>query len=252
MDFDLNVLLIVLPFIFLAGFVDSIAGGGGLISISGFFLAGVSPLYALGTNKAQSTVGTMVATYNYIKNDHYNRKVILYSVIGSLIGATIGAEIANRISEDILKIIVVSVLPFVGLIMLSKKKPTFQLHDMTPIKINSITFLIGLILGLYDGAIGPGTGTFLIIAFTMCGLSMLEANGNSKIVNLASNLAAVVVYIYHGRILLWIAIPAMIVNIIANHIGSSLAIKNGEKVIRPMIIFILILVFIKTFYDIIN
>ena len=84
----------------------------------------------------------------------------------------------------------------------------------------------------------------------MCGLSMLEANGNSKIVNLGSNITAALVFIFHGKVLFWLAIPCIITNMLANYLGSKLAIKNGEKIVRPVLIFVLILLFVKMIVDV--
>lgn len=250
MDFDLQTIFIVLAFIFAAGFIDSIAGGGGIISITGFMIAGVPMHYALGTNKVQSLFGTAVSTYNYVKNKSYRFDFVIFCLVGSLIGAFFGSTVATMINQDVLKIVMSIVLVFVAIIILLKKKPKGSLLDLSKNKIFIITFFIGLTIGFYDGILGPGTGTFLIIAFTMCGLSMLEANGNSKIVNLGSNITAALVFIFHGKVLFWLAIPCIITNMLANYLGSKLAIKNGEKIVRPVLIFVLILLFVKMIVDV--
>ncbi|MGL4383304.1 MAG: sulfite exporter TauE/SafE family protein [Bacilli bacterium] len=251
MEYNIETLLIVLPFIFLAGFIDSIAGGGGLISLSGYMLAGVPVHMAMGTNKIQSSFGSAVATFNYVKSHQYRKEYVLFSIIGALLGSYLGTNLALGIDETILKIMLSFILPLVALLMIFKSplKHHIKAHSLRMIRIQSL--LIGLSIGMYDGLFGPGTGTMLIIAFSFCGLSLAQANGNAKIVNLSSGLISMIVFIINGKYILWLAIPSIIVNIIANYLGSKLAIKNGATIIRPAIFIVLFLLITKTFLDLI-
>ena len=251
MEFDLEVLLIILPFIFVGGLIDSIAGGGGVINMTGFMISGVPMHMALGTNKVQALFGTAMATYNYISKGHYKKDFILFAFIGSIIGSLGGAYLATILHQDTLRWLMTVALPIVALIMLSGIKPKASLTKAKKEKIFAITFVIGLTIGFYDGVLGPGTGTFLIIAFSMCGLSMLEANGNAKVVNLASNVMAGGLFFLNGKVLLWLVLPCIITSVVANYIGSRLAIENGGKIVKPVIICVLIMLFIKTIVDII-
>lgn len=251
MDFDIQVILNVLLFIFIAGFVDSIAGGGGIVSMSGFIIAGVPMHYALGTNKMQSLFGTAISTYNYVRNGSYRLDFVIFSIVGSLIGAFLGASIANQLDQDFLKILMSFVLVIVAFIIIFNKKTKTSILNLSQNKIYIITFFIGLAIGFYDGILGPGTGTFLIIAFSLSGLTLLQANGSAKIVNLSSNIMSTLVFLFHGKVLLWLAIPCIITNMIANYIGSKLAIKNGDKIVRPVLIFVVILLLIKMLFDVI-
>ena len=251
MEFDWTVLIIVVSFVFVGGFIDAIAGGGGIINMIAFMLCGVPMHYALGTNKFQSFFGTLTATINYVRNGHYKKEFVIFSVVGSLVGSLCGAALASMISQNTLKIMMTIILPIVAVIILTKVKPKKNLLAASILKIYVVTLCIGLLIGFYDGLMGPGTGTFLIIAFSMCGLSLLTSNGNAKIVNLGSNIASSIYWIFAGKILFWLAIPCIIANVIANYIGSRLAIKNGDKLVRPIIIVVLIMLFIKTIYDII-
>ncbi|MDF9867026.1 putative membrane protein YfcA [Bacilli bacterium PM5-3] len=250
MEFDWNVLLIVLPFIFVGGFVDSIAGGGGVVNVIGFMLSGMPMHMILGTNKVQALFGTSVATYNYVSKGHYKKDFIIFSLIGAAVGSLIGAYVASMTDQDTLRWLMTIILPVAALIMVSGIKPKKSLLDESRKKIFIITLLIGLGIGFYDGMLGPGTGTFLIIAFSMCGLSILDANGNAKVVNLASNLMAGALFLIKGKVIIWLVIPCIITNVIANYIGSKLAIKNGEKIVKPIIVAVLVLLFIKTIADI--
>ena len=117
-------------------------------------------------------------------------------------------------------------------------------------KIYILSFIIGLIIGAYDGFFGPGTGTFLLLAFTgICKFNMITASGNAKIVNLSSNLAALVVYILNGKVAFLIGIPAAICAILGNYIGANLAISKGNKFIKPVILFVIIMLFSKVIID---
>lgn len=249
MEQNYEILIIILPLIFLAGFVDSIAGGGGIISMSALLMTGIPVHYALGTNKLQAFSGTVVSTMNYIKHDHYKKEFIFFSVFGAIIGAFIGTNIALAINAEILKLIILIILPIIAIIMLSKKRPSIVIENYSKSKISIIIFLIGFTTGVYDGMIGPGTGTFLIILFSICGLSLLDANGNAKIVNTITNVVSTIIFFVAGKAILWIAIPSIFVNILANYLGSKMAISNGDKIIKPVIVLVLIMLFIKIGFD---
>lgn len=251
MEFDINILLIVLPAIFLGGFVDAIAGGGGVINMAGLMIAGVPMHYAIGVNKTQALFGTSVATANYVRKGHYRKSFILFSVLGSLTGAFMGAQLAMYLSDQTLKIMMTVILPLISIMIISGKMPKFKLDENSKKNIVILSFLIGITVGFYDGALGPGAGTFYIIGFSMCGLTMLEANGNAKIVNLVSNIVAATIFILNGKIIIWLVIPCIVVSVIAGYLGSHVAIKNGEKIMRPVMILVLVLLFIKTIYEIV-
>lgn len=249
--FDLNLLMIILPFIFIGGFVDAIAGGGGVITWVGFLASGVPIHAAYSTNKIQAFFGTAVAAFNYLKEGHFNKWYIPFATIGAIIGSTSGSYLVTLTSEQTLKYIMMGILPIIAVIMtLNKKGLKTSTRNFTKKQLFILTFIMGLILGFYDGFIGPGTGTFLIIGFMMLGLSMLEANGNAKIINNITSLSSTMVFFISGKVVWWLAIPCIITNIIAAQIGSKMAIKNGEKIIRPVMLFIMALLFIKFAFDI--
>lgn len=251
MDFSLEIILIVLPFVFIAGIVDSIAGGGGLINLTGFMLAGIPIHNIMGTNKTQSFFGTCVATANYVKNKHINMQVAVISSIFAILGAIIGSNIALYLDADLLKLIILCIIPFSGAVIIFKMKPQKTIDIPENKILLPLSALIGLILGMYDGLIGPGTGTFLIIAFTMLGIDIIDANGTSKLVNLSSNIGSTIVFLLNGKVIMWLVIPCVMVNIVANYIGSNLAINKGIKIIKPTMIVVLIMLCIILLKDII-
>lgn len=263
MDITLVSFLVVCPLVFLAGFVDSIAGGGGLISLPAYMAAGVPPHYALGCNKISSSMGTMISTIRYIKSGAVDFKIVPASIGFALVGSAIGANLALLVSEDFLKAFLIFVLPVVAFLML-RKKETKKVdeeieqeineeveEEKSQLKINRkkqiVVALIGaFIIGGYDGFYGPGTGTFLVLILT--GLAKMDikvASGNTKIINLSSNIAALITFIINGKVLFLLAMVAGIFGIVGNYIGSGLVISRGAKVVKPVMLLVLCLLFIK-------
>ena len=252
----LRQLLIICPFIFLAGFVDSIAGGGGVISLPTYLFAGLPAHLAAGTNKFAMCLGTTMASVNYLRAGKVHLQVALYSVIGAFIGSAIGARTALYVNELMLKNLMLVVLPLVAIFMLLKDRifdkrrlKEQELTDpipLSPKKIAVLSLLIGLVIGVYDGLIGPGTGTFLILAYSwFMGLDLVTGSGCAKMCNLASNVAALIVYLIGGKVVFAIGIPAAICAILGNFAGSKLAIKGGAKYIRIVMILVFVLLFVK-------
>lgn len=248
MKLTLQTFLIVCPLVFLAGLVDSIAGGGGLISLPAYLLAGLPPHFAIGTNKLSSSIGTAVSTVRYCRNKFVDWGVAIPSVILALIGSAIGANIALMIDEKIMKYMLIIILPLIAVYVLRGKriKEHTDETDISRKKVYLIACMASLIIGAYDGFYGPGTGSFLILIYT--GLAKMDikiASGNTKLVNLSSNIAALVTFLMNGKIIFLLGIIAAVFSIVGNYIGAGLVIKNGQKVIRPIILFVLALLFIK-------
>jgi len=244
-------LLIICPLIFISGFIDSIAGGGGLISLPTYNIAGFSPHFALGTNKFVSCIGTVFSTMRFVKNKNYNLTSAIPSILFALIGAVIGAEIAVYLDVVVLRYILIFGIPVIAVIVYRKK----NLEKRTPknlskIKVILYSSVIGLVIGGYDGFFGPGTGTFLILIYSsVLGFDLLTSMGNAKLVNLASNIASLVVFIVEGKIIFMIGIPAAFCAIAGHYIGSGFAIKKGQTIVRPMLLVVLALLLAKLIAD---
>lgn len=244
-------LLIICPAVFFAGFVDAVAGGGGLISLPAYIMTGLPMHNILATSKVMSTVGTGAATMKYIKSGKVQWNIAITSAIFSFVGSWAGSQFALMIDQIMLKKGVTILLPFIAIFVLFNKNADNGIQKLFGLKMYISAAVIGFIIGLYDGLIGPGTGTFLIFGFTMIiGLDYISASGNAKIVNLSSNFAAAVNFILSGKVLWIIAIPAALFNILGNYFGSNYAIKNGNKAIKKMLIFVLIGIFTKLIFDI--
>ncbi|MBM7558421.1 TSUP family transporter [Marinitoga litoralis] len=254
MNIDLIDKLTLFPLIFLAGFVDSIAGGGGLISLPAYLFIGLPSHNALATNKLSSSIGTTISTLRFAKGKAIIFEVGIFSVIFSFIGSFLGAKLALFLSDDILKIILAILIPLAAIFIMIRKpvKNENKEYDLSHIKTIILSSLIGLIIGMYDGFFGPGTGTFLIILYvSILSIDHVKASGTAKIVNLASNISALLTFIIGGKVIFSIGLPAALFGIAGNWIGSGLALKNGEKIIKPIMIIVLSLLFLKILSDII-
>jgi uncharacterized membrane protein YfcA len=245
--------LIVCPLVFLAGFIDSIAGGGGLIATPAYMLAGLPMHSVLGTNKAMSMFGTSVAAWKYIKSGNINWHAAIVAAAGSFAGSALGSQLALRIDGNTLKTIFVFILPVVAIFVLFGKKKNDNENTMmlTGFKLNFVAFLVGVITGAYDGLIGPGAGTFMIIGFNMfVGLDYIKSGGCAKVVNVASNVSAFISFVTAGQVIWALAIPAAVFSMAGNLLGSTYAIKHGSSVVKKVMIVVLIGIFIKLAIDV--
>lgn len=248
MEITYQTFLIVCPFLFLAGLIDAIGGGGGLISLPAYLIAGLPPHTAIATNKMSSTCGTALATYRFIRNGLVNFKLAIPAVIAAIAGSTIGANISLLVSDDIMLYVMVAILPLCAFLVLNKK--LFHDGGNDVIVLNKRLYLIAalsaFVIGMYDGFYGPGTGTFLIIAFTVFAkLSIKTSNAQAKVINLTSNITSLIIFLINGEVLLSVGLAAAACNMIGGYIGAGLVMKNGAKIVKPSIIFVLILLALK-------
>ena len=240
--------LIVCPMLFLAGFVDSIAGGGGLISLPAYLLAGLPVHMAIGTNKFSSAFGTTLSTVRFIRQKLVIARFAIPSVFFGFSGSAIGAKLSLLVSETVLKSLLLVVLPIAAFCVLNRR--IFRPNESDNIKYDFKTFFVVMIsaflVGIYDGLYGPGTGTFLIIAFSVFAkFSIKRANAHTKVINLSTNIAALVVFLLNGQVLIPLGIAAAVSNMLGNYAGSGLVMTKGVKIVKPLIIFVLTLLLIK-------
>ena len=169
MELTLPMVLIVAVGVFLASFMDGIAGGGGIISVPTYFLAGLPAHLALGTNKLSSCIGTAVSTGRFIRSGYVNWKLGVPSIALALVGAAMGTRLQLMVSERALQILLLAVLPVVAVVVLRQRKLPEEPGDIAPGRQAFIVLLAAFIVGAYDGFYGPGTGTFLILIFCTLG-----------------------------------------------------------------------------------
>ena len=240
-------------FVFLGGFVDSAAGGGGLISLPAYLFVGLPPHTAIGCNKFSAACGTTLSAARFFKNGAVDWQVAAVSAVCSSISSYIGIRIALMINQETLKTVLVIVLPIVAVLLLFKRNfgTENQSAEIPKKKAFVLAACTGLLIGFYDGLIGPGTGTIAIIVFSAwMKYDLKTASGNAKVMNLASNYATLIAVITGNKVVYSIAIPAAVFGIIGNYIGAGFAIKKGTAFIKPLMICVIILLFGKLFYDV--
>lgn len=251
----IKICLIACPMVFLAGFVDSVAGGGGIISIPAYLIAGMPTYLALGTNKVVAMVGTSAASIRYFRNGKVILKIALPAAAGALMGSLIGTNLALLIPEKVLRVVLLVILPLVAIFLIRRKEfgssaETEPKKEWEPKKEILFALATGLGIGLYDGLIGPGTGTFFILAFTgLFGLDLLTSSGCAKIANLSSNIMSAIVYLTAGKVWFAVAIPAIIFNVAGNLAGTRYALKGGSKNVRKVMFFVLGLLFVRVILE---
>lgn len=245
--------LIVCPFVFLAGMVDAIGGGGGLISLPAYLIAGVPAHNAVATNKLSSSTGTVVSTIRYYKNGFADIRLAIPGIIAALVGAQLGARLALVVSARVFSILLLIMLPIIAVYMLFKKDLQPKDGDISRSKQYVIVTIASLVIGAYDGFYGPGTGTFLILIYTaFAKMDVLTASGNTKLVNLTSNISSLVVFLLGGVVYIPLGVVAGAFSIAGHYIGVGLAMKNGSKFVRSVILLVIGLLFVKIIWDFVH
>ena len=217
----------VFPAVFVAGIVDAIAGGGGLITLPVYMLVGLPPHEAIGTNKMSSCMGTTTATYRFAREGYINFKMAVFAVVFALAGSYTGAHISLLISNESFKILMLFILPVTAWFVLRTKNFDVEREPYSFRKICALSCLIAFVIGVYDGFYGPGTGTFLILLLT-----------------------SVAQFLINGTVLIPLGIMAGLCNIAGNWIGVSFFDKKGGAVVKPVMLLVLTIFLVKTVMEI--
>lgn len=240
--------LIVCPLVFLAGFVDSIAGGGGLISFPAYMLAGVPVHVTMGTSKLSAFPGAIVAAARFAKGGYIRWKLAIVWAVMAFLGAIIGANVTLLVDEQIIKSLMLVVLPVVAFYVLRNKGADDEegKEELPPQKMMAVGMAAAFLIGMYDGFYGPGTGTFLILVFSnVVKLKLKEAAGIAKIVNFCADISALGTFFANGKVDYQLGIAAAVFCMAGSYIGAGLVVSNGQKIVRPVVITVLALLFIK-------
>lgn len=246
-------LLIIAPLVFLGGLLDAIAGGGGLIALPSYLIAGFSPYHAIATNKLASCIGTSVSAGRMIKNKCVDWPLAIPSALLAVLGASAGAKLILSIDERIVRYLLLIILPIVAVIVLKKRDLGETLSETIPRKKQFlIVLLFAFTVGMYDGFYGPGAGTFMLLGFTQLAKMPLRiASGNVRVANLASNIGSLVVFLINRQAVVPIGLIAAVFSIAGHYIGAGMLLKNGTKIVRPTIIGVLVLLFVRVIYDLV-
>ena len=244
--------MIVCPLAFVAGFVDAIAGGGGLISLPAYILAGLPVHQALGTNKLMSSMGTFVATVRYALRGYMVREFVLVAIPLALAGSCAGSNTALITGDGAFKIIMLAALPFVAFFVLrTRDLDVFSQVQISKPRALVTTACIALVIGFYDGFFGPGTGTFLMLLLTaLAHQDVRHAQGTTKAINISTNLAALAVFAFNGQVLLGLGLVAGAFNIAGNWLGAQSFIGKGSAIARPVMLVVIAVFAIRLVVDI--
>lgn len=248
MEFSLKQFLIAVPLCFLGGFVDSIGGGGGLITLPAFMLAGLPAHISIGTNKIQAFLCNCMSTARMWKSKKIVFRLAVPTVIAAFAGSACGAKLNTMVSDRVLSYFMLAALPLISIVVFNKRLFSENEGEMPEVNVKTAAVMtaISLVVGFYDGFYGPGTGTFLIIGFcVLAHLGVSFANGHAKIVNLATSIASMTVYLLNGQSVILLGVCAGLAAMAGSYIGSGLVLKNGARAVRPVIIFVIILLMIK-------
>ncbi len=250
MDLDPSLLLILLVFGFLAAFIDSVVGGGGLIALPALLFTGLPPAAAVATNKLAGTVGSLTSTIMFYRSGKLDIKSVYKLFPLTFIGSMIGAWVVHLMNPELLKPLMLVMLAAVALYTIFKKDlGTTSTRKELSVRRYIIFVILIFAIGFYDGFIGPGTGSFLIFAFLMVGFDFLKAAGNAKFLNFGSNIAALVMFMILGQVNYAYGIPMGIAQLAGAVCGSRFAIKRGSGYVRALFIFVTFLLLAKNAYD---
>lgn len=232
----------------LAGFVDAIAGGGGMVALPALLSAGLPPVAALATNKMQSVCGTAMAAATYWRRGFASIKALLPAMLLTYAGSLIGALTVKQVDTSLLNVAVPVAL--IGIAVYFLFAPNLSDSD----KAARLPFpiwvpVMGFFIGFYDGLFGPGTGSFLTIGFVMLfGLGLIRASGNTKVLNLVSNLAALTIFIPAGDVVWPAAIAMAAGQLVGGYLGARTGIRFGARIIRPLVVVVSIAMALKLLF----
>lgn len=253
MDWQISQLFIICPLIFLGGLIDAIGGGGGLITLPAFLIAGFPVHVAIGTNKVSSAMGTSIAFTKFMRDGYMPFKLSVLGIVCALIGSSLGAKTALLIDEQILRMMMLVILPVTAWYVFRSQdllREESNHKDEITRRTYIVCALVGLGLGFYDGFYGPGAGTFMLLLMAGAArLSVQKANGVTKAINFATNIAAIGVYFTGGKVILPLGIIVGCFSICGNYIGARFFEKGGAKAVRPVILIVLSLFFVRVIYD---
>ena len=249
-------LLIICPLVFLGGLVDAIGGGGGLITVPAYLIAGCPVHVAIGTNKISSAMGLSIAFTKFMLNGWIPIKLSAMAVVFALTGSSLGAKTALLISDYIFKILMLVILPVTAYYVFRSQdllREEQNSHEEITRRTCVVCALVAFFAGFYDGFYGPGAGTFMLLLLAGAArLSVQKANGVTKAINFTTNIAALAVYFANGKVIIPLGVIAGVFSIAGNYIGARFFERGGAKIVRPVILIVLSLFFVRVIYDLLH
>lgn len=250
MHLELDTILIIILFGFLAAFIDSVVGGGGLITIPALLFAGLNPAAAVATNKLAGTLGSFTSTLMFYRSGNLELKSVMKFFPLSFIGSLFGAWTVHVIDPALFKPLMLVMLIAVAIYTIMKKDwgSVSTYERLTPKRLLIFAAVLTLI-GFYDGFLGPGTGSFLMFAFLFIGFDFLRAAGSAKLLNFGSNVSALILFMILGQVHYAIGLIMGISGIFGSIVGSRFAIKRGSGYVRILFIVVTTVLIVKNVYD---
>lgn len=223
---------------FIAGYIDSIAGGGGMIQVPVLLLSGIPPIFVLASNKMASLFGTLMATIKYAISKKISWKIVSIAILPCLIASFIGSKLVMYVSDDIIQWAILLSIPIALLFLLKKSKEIKEINSLLT-KRNII--LATAPIGFYDGLLGPGTGTYMTISMKkFLHLDYIISTASTKPLNMATNVGSAIAFLAAGKVIWIVALPMAIANVLGSYVGSHYAIKGGEQFIKKVLIYVLV------------
>ncbi|MEF2279137.1 TSUP family transporter [Deinococcus sp. YIM 134068] len=238
-----EVLLYGLPLAFLAGFIDAIAGGGGTITLPTLLFMGLTPAQAVATNKLLAIFGSGSATVQYWRKGHVERALVGRLIPLALVGSALGAFLVRFVDPAAFRTLVAVVILGVGALVLANKR--FGLEDRYPgltARTLALTLPGAFVVGVYDGFLGPGTGTFLMLLFALAGFNLVRASGNARTINFATNMGAFLFFLLGGQMVWWIGLPLGVANAAGAFVGARMAMLRGSGFVKVIYAVIVVVV----------
>jgi uncharacterized protein len=233
-----------------AGLVDAIGGGGGLVTVPALLAAGLPPSVVLATNKGQAAFGAVSSFVSFWSRGGIDRARVPLGFTAGFVGSLTGAWVVLHIDSKPLKPIVLVLLMIAATFIAWPRKPSSgKAHSWAMIALAPF----GFALGFYDGFFGPGTGSILMVGFVLIfGDTLTRASGNAKAVNLASNLAALLLFALRGAVVWRIALPMAAANALGSFVGARFALKGGDKFVRVVVLGVVTILVLKMAYDLVR
>ena len=252
---ELQMILFLCPIFFLTSFMDAVSGGGGLLSLPAYLFTGMPVHNAYACNKVGCLVGNFTSFVRFLKNGLIDGKTAIGVGVVTFFCSACGAQLVLHLPDRPLKIMILASMPAVALlIFMSRKYPQVnRTEEIKGWKRIRACLLTGVIMGFYDGVLGPGSGTVVILLFTkLLKYDLKTASGNAKAALLASTVAASASYILAGKVVWTVAVPVSVFGILGGYVGAGMAIKKGAQFIRPMMLLIAALLIVKMAADMVH
>lgn len=249
MEISVELILILFAVAAVAGFIDALAGGGGLITIPALLMTGMPPAMALGTNKLQACGGSFSASLYFIRQKAVDLRQMWFVLLCTFIGAVIGTVLIQMVDSTLIKKAIPFLVLAIGLYFLF----TPQLGDEERRqRLSLVLFAVtaAFTIGFYDGFFGPGTGSILSLAFiTLLGFNLTKATAHAKVLNFTSNIASLICFLIGGQIMWTVGLAMLCGQVLGAHFGAKMVLSKGKTLIRPMVVMMSFLMTAKMAYE---